>query len=107
MNEFYDSVIVDSINTTLIDGQNLKTLHISIANGIVVSFGPQLMERIGSTGYFFPAPHGSEEGRLRCYTDSAITYINTNEAPSCDYLVTGINENENVSYLLSVTPTLF
>ena len=86
-------VVVDSIATTIINGDTLRVLRTSPVSwsGITLYY-PRIIERIGSLANLLPytmcvtdIPQGYN---LRCYSDSTgWMYQNPNWTQSCDYIL--------------------
>lgn len=102
------SVIVDSIATTIINGDTLRVLRTSPTNGQGITLQyPRVIEKIGSLANLLPytmcltdIPQGYN---LRCYTDSTgWTYQNPNWTSSCDDMMS-IREPEH-SAAFSIVP---
>ncbi len=112
-----ETITVDSIGTTVINGDSLKVLHIS--DGIS-GLGDGIIEKIGATLFSFPnggdiadacygiAVDESWMMGLRCYEDSSLGLYETGASPSCTYTFTrpiGINETESQKMSIYPNPT--
>jgi hypothetical protein len=84
-------IIVDSISTTVIGGQSLKTLYVHSDSNDWYFLNP-IIENIGSMSGLFPYIYDwmdSDLPLLRCYEDSTI-YFQTNPSVDCELLITSI-----------------
>lgn len=101
-------VLINSISTVNINGQNLQKLDVTyIYNFLEYEFqeSHEIIEKIGFLNHFFYlGPHSSGfcdmnlSGGLRCYTDNSIGLYETGIAPSCDYISSvSVSEQENLS----------
>jgi hypothetical protein len=104
------SVVVDSIASTIINGDTLRVLRTSPVNSSGITFGyPRIIEKIGSLANLMPftmcitdIPQGYN---LRCYSDSTgWTYQNPNWTYACDDIM-GSAEPERAE-MFTVTPNL-
>ncbi|MCH8904004.1 MAG: T9SS type A sorting domain-containing protein, partial [Bacteroidetes bacterium] len=108
-------VQVDSVSTTVINGDTLKVLYTSQKDSSHWSFVVRIIERIGCTSYLFPHPYTycgvtfhDEYGPLRCYQDSAFNVYETGAADSCNHIdVLSIEDNPGVAMNISVFPNPF
>ena len=83
-----DTVIVDAVCDTLINGHILKTISVS-QNSCLAGFffnDYPIIEVIGHLHYLFPQSDFPAEGPLRCYEDSVIGLYSTGVVPHCDYI---------------------
>lgn len=68
---------IDSVKTILIAGQQRKVQFVTCGDGMVISFGGQVIQGIGNTNYMFPTLDFASEGPLRCYQEAnSATFIN-------------------------------
>lgn len=94
--EIQDTVYVDSVKTTIIDGDSLKMLYIHNAKNEWYVFSGIVIEKIGWTRHFYTVLGDSAPpawGELRCYSDDSISYIVDS---LCDYMTPGVNVNDFV-----------
>lgn len=89
-------VKVDSVNTTLINGTELKVLYVKV-DDILLYMNGKIIENIGWERYLFPLVDFSLEGPLRCYEDSVIGYYNTGIATDCDYHTSIFEYNNEIN----------
>jgi hypothetical protein len=97
------TITVDSVSTTQINGQALKTLYVTYDKddeNISETYTSTIIEKIGDTKYMFNwypwsnvACDVNYTSGLRCYQDSDIGLYSTGIVDSCDYVYiwTGIN----------------
>lgn len=89
-------VLINSISTVNINGQNLQKLDVTYYyNFLEYEFQEsyEIIERIGNLNHFFNlGPHAygvcdmNLSGGVRCYSDSNIGLYETGIAPYCDYV---------------------
>lgn len=94
-------MIIDSTNFININGLEKKIQYITCGDGIMVEFGNQIIEDIGSTYFMFPIYDGMVDGHLRCYQDSTVGLYLSSFHPNygwnfkdCAEIITGIIESE-------------
>jgi hypothetical protein len=92
-------MIVDSTSTIDINGETRTIQYVSCGDGIVVEFGEEMIEGIGSTYYMFPVYDGQPYSSLRCYEDSIVGLFLSPYHPNhwwnfedCNQIITGIDE---------------
>ena len=97
------TISVDSVSTTTINGQNLKTLYVTYSKNndtLQQPYPSTIIERIGDIHYMFNwSPLSSSMAcdanytyGLRCYEDSVLGFYSSGAADSCNYSNTGNNE---------------
>lgn len=89
------SIIIDSISSVIINGNELKVFYTSPLEDSHWRFTDRIIERIGCTGYLLPISHNCiidvEEGRdLRCYQDDEFGLYSTGIVQLCNYLTNSI-----------------
>lgn len=92
---FCDTVKVESVGDTLLNGHLLRVLNVS-QNSCLAGFffnDYPIIEVIGHLHFLFPQADFPSEGPLRCYEDNVIGLYNTGIVPYCDYIGTA-NLNE-------------
>jgi hypothetical protein len=94
------TMIIDSTGMININGTEKRIQYITCGDGIMVEFGNQVIEGIGSTYYMFPVYDGMVNGPLRCYQDSVVGLFLSPFHPNygwnykdCGEIITAINEN--------------
>lgn len=97
------TITVDSVSTTQINGQDLKTLYVTYDKddeNMPETYTSTIIEKIGDIKYMFNwypwsnvACDGNYTSGLRCYQDSDIGLYSTGIVDSCDYVYiwTGID----------------
>lgn len=108
--DMYDDIyvesthLVDSIATTIINGQSLKQLFVRTTEGYLTfwqKYGSNqdlalITEKIGDSGYMFPQNYGLWDIDLRidlrCYSDSAFGEYNSGIVEDCEMLVSDTKE---------------
>lgn len=101
-------IVVDSVTTTIISGQNLKTLYVHSDSSDWYFLNP-IIENIGSMSGLFPFIYDwmdSDVPFLRCYEDSII-YYQTNPSVDCDSLITSINNISGKNSKVKIWPVPF
>jgi len=105
------TVTIDSISTTIIDGESRKVQHID-----VVDFGFAVIEGIGSTTYLFPQGNicDPQTGPIRCFENSqsyvallgGTTQISNWEPERCDeeYFDTSTDDKLKSSIYINLFP---
>ncbi len=96
------TVTVDSVGTSLINDENLKTLYVTyqhLFNGNIESYNSTIIEKIGDVQQMFnwipwsnTVQCSSYSNGLRCYQDDNVGLYSTGIAESCDYTSTGIED---------------
>lgn len=101
------TITVDSVSTTQINGQDLKTLYVTYDKddeNMPDTYTSTIIEKIGDVKYMFNwypwsniACDGNYTSGLRCYQDSEIGLYSTEIVDSCDYVYiwTGIDDIES------------
>ena len=101
------TITVDSVSTTQINGQNLKTLYVTYNKddeNMPEIYSSTIIEKIGDIKYMFNwypwsniACDGNYTSGLRCYQDSDIGMYSTGIVDSCDYVYiwTGISQTKS------------
>ncbi|MCB0762995.1 MAG: T9SS type A sorting domain-containing protein [Flavobacteriales bacterium] len=92
------TITVDAVSTTQINGQDLKTLHVTYVKAdenLPDTYTSTIIEKIGDTQYMFNwypwsniACDINYTSGLRCYQDSMLGWYSTGIADSCDYVYT-------------------
>jgi len=103
-------MIIDSIGTIMVSGQERKIQYITCGDGFVIEFGHHVIDGIGNTYFMFPTYDGTIDGPLRCYQDDSIDvflnpfhgYYGWNHQ-DCEEIITGIEEIVN-NEIISVFP---
>ncbi len=92
-------MIIDSVGIIIINGNDRKIQYITCGDGILVEFGNEIIEDIGSTHNMFPVYDGTLNGPLRCYEDSITGQYLSGFHPDygwnfkdCAEIITRINE---------------
>ncbi len=95
-------MIVDSVGTIMVNNLERKIQYITCGDGMVIEFGKQVIEGIGSTLFMFPVLDGSLDGPLRCYQDSTTGLFLNPFHPDygwnhqdCKEIITGTEEIKN------------
>jgi hypothetical protein len=100
------TIVVDSISTTMISGQNLKTLYVHSDSNDWYFLNP-IIENIGSRSGLFPYIYDwmdSDLPFLRCYEDATLNF-QQNPTVDCDLLITStIDVHDQKSLTLSPIP---
>ena len=99
------TIMVDSVSSTIIDGQMRKLQYVHSINNDWYFLNP-IIEGIGSSGGFFPYIYDWQDNDipfLRCYTDSSIFYQRNINFP-CDTLINDIPENEIIGMIVYPNP---
>ena len=103
-------MIIDSIGTLMVSGQERKIQHITCGDGLVIEFGHQVIDGIGNTYFMFPTYDGTIDGPLRCYQDGSIElFLNPFHGDygwnhqDCEEIITDIEEIVN-NEIISVFP---
>ena len=111
------TISVDSVSSTLINGQNLKTLYVTYSKNndtLQQPYTSTIIERIGDIHYMFNwtplsssmACDANYTSGLRCYEDSILGFYPTGIADSCNYTYSGNNDFEySKSFELFPNPT--
>lgn len=88
------NMTIDSVKTILVSGQQRKVQFVTCGDGMIISFGGQVIQGIGNTNYMFPTLDFAPEGPLRCYheTNSSLFinpyYTNDNwNKTDCEQLI--------------------
>jgi hypothetical protein len=63
-------MIIDSVKTISVLGQERKIQYVTCGDGLIVEFGRQVIEGIGSTDFMFPRVDFAPEGQLRCFQEN-------------------------------------
>ncbi|HLN52931.1 MAG TPA: choice-of-anchor L domain-containing protein [Lentimicrobium sp.] len=63
-------MIIDSTGTIMVGSEERKIQYVTCGDGMVIEFGSQVIEGIGSTAFMFPTLDFSYDGPLRCYSDN-------------------------------------
>jgi len=92
-------IIVDSIETTVINNETLRVLYCSAYDGSHWTLGHKIVEKIGCIdSYMLPVGTTNcgvadiyEAGALRCYSDDDFELYSTGIVEPCDY-IEGIND---------------
>lgn len=98
-------IMVDSVSSTIIDGQTRKLQYVHSINNDWYFLNP-IIEGIGSSGGFFPYIYDWQDYDipfLRCYTDSSIFYQRNIDLP-CDTFINDIPENEIIGMIVYPNP---
>ena len=92
-------MFIDSTSTIMVNDQERKIQYITCGDGMVIEFGHQVIEGIGSTSFMFPTLDFSLDGPLRCYQDNNTgLFLNPFHSNSgwnhqdCEETLTGIEE---------------
>lgn len=105
------TITVDSISTTQINGQNLRTLYVTYDKddeNMPYTYSSMIIEKIGDVKYMFNwypwsnvACDANYTSGLRCYQDSDIGLYSTGIVDSCDYVYvwTGIDNVESLAQI--------
>lgn len=97
-NDMTDTISVDSIGTTIINGDTLKHLWTSCTNQYGYQFWNKIVERIGGMGYLFPYPmcllDQPNPPTLRCYSDSTGWFYQADSTQLCNYIYIQVQEVE-------------
>lgn len=103
-------MIIDSVSTISVNGQNRKIQYISCGDGNFIEFGHHIIEGIGNTYFMFPTYDGTMNGPLRCYQDDSTSLFLSPFYPNnawnhqdCEEIITGIEES-NSSGNISIYP---
>ena len=103
-------IIVDSIETTVINNETLRVLYCSAYDGSHWTLGHKIVEKIGCIDSYM-LPEGTsncgvadviEAGALRCYSDDSFGLYSTGIAEPCDF-IEGIN-NFQKNDLIDIFP---
>lgn len=100
------TIKVDSISSTLIDGQLRKLQYVHSINNDWYFLNP-IIEGIGSKGGLFPYIYDWQDydiPLLRCYTDSSLFYQRSFDY-QCDTFINDVNENGIMGMVISPNPT--
>ncbi|MEZ4805301.1 MAG: T9SS type A sorting domain-containing protein [Bacteroidia bacterium] len=100
-------LLIDSVESVLIDGVSLKKFKTTPIDGIQFYNGGNFMERIGGLDWFFPRPTIIPEagGPIRCYSDSQID--SSFQSVACNYLLTSSLIEINNRAKIQVYPNPF
>ncbi len=105
------TITVDSVTTTQINGENLKTLYVTYDKddeNIPETYTSTIIEKIGDVKYMFNwypwsnvACDANYTSGLRCYQDLDIGLYSTGIVDSCDYtyIWTGIDNAESLAQI--------
>ncbi len=115
--DLYSVAIVESVDTIYIHGEPLKRFIIDYEVQPdeqqypipIYSLGYEIIEKIGSTIYFFPSYWDLSSGCLpsgliRCYENNKIPLYNFNEGVDCDYITTNINKKAKEDFFVYPNP---
>lgn len=110
------TVRVDSIDSVVINGSELRRLHVTAEDNSHYDFtNGMIVETIGCLGYMFPQPtvhcgiaDGDDGGwELRCYNDGSLGEFQTGVVSDCDFILSsGIDEGSSIQRV-SVYPNPF
>ncbi|HLO90012.1 MAG TPA: choice-of-anchor L domain-containing protein [Lentimicrobium sp.] len=104
-------MIIDSTATIDVSGMPTRVQYIRCNDGVVIDFGNQVIEGIGSTNFMFPTLDMSKDGPLRCYSDNNTAtfhnpfYYGTVWSEDCDQIIVSIFEHETVNFRIYPNPT--
>jgi hypothetical protein len=104
-----DTVRVDAVSDTLINGHILKTISVS-QNSCLAGFffnDYPIIEVIGHLHYLFPQSDFPAEGPLRCYEDSVIGFYSTGVFPHCDYIGLAMTHEFKEDSKINIFPNPF
>lgn len=101
-------ILVDSVNTTVINSDTLKVVYVSQPGNASWTFGSYFTEKLGGNYYLFPEPFGCLAEvplglGLRCYSDSSGWSYQVPGTPPCDY-ITSVQENDFLQNSFSLAP---
>lgn len=63
-------MIIDSVKTVSVLGQERKIQYVTCGDGMIIEFGRQVIQNIGSTDFMFPRVDFAPEGQLRCFQEN-------------------------------------
>lgn len=98
---------VDSITTTMINGQNLKTMYYDTGESDLSYLGARVTEVIGGESFMFPFNYAWQDGDirigLRCYNDANFGHFMRDGVTQCNELITDL-EDVNADDQIRVYP---
>jgi len=69
-NELPLKMIIDSVKTISVLGQERKIQYVTCGDNMIIEFGRQVIQGIGSTDFMFPRVDFAPEGQLRCFQEN-------------------------------------